>query len=219
MAESFLLVQWDALTGRPTSARRQTHLARALRDTARRRPEARRERHSRLPERPKISDVRGSEILYATKTVTSFMKFPTKTAMPKLKREVRYLLGFPQAEWATPGKVCRSTWICTVTATGQATKSGNARALELQRSLEVIRSTLRRRRNHWSRCLPRRRSPTLAIAGGLQTCHLLTEAGYEVIPRVWSKQGTGRVRHSEIRHEARVEEEACGRIVDDESRG
>ena len=40
------------------------------------------------------------EILYSTKTVASFMQSPTKSAMVKLKRLVRYLVGFPQAEWA-----------------------------------------------------------------------------------------------------------------------
>ena len=48
------------------------------------------------------------------------------------------------------------------------------------------------------------------IAGGLHTCHFLTEAGYEVSPRVWSdssaclwivrRTGTGRLKHLEIRH-------------------
>ena len=47
-------------------------------------------------------------------------------------------------------------------------------------------------------------------AGGLQTCHFLTEVSHEVISRVWSDisacpgivpgQGTGRLRHLEIRH-------------------
>ena len=41
-----------------------------------------------------------SEILYSTKTVASFLQSPTKSAMVKLKRLVRYLVGFPQAEWA-----------------------------------------------------------------------------------------------------------------------
>ena len=35
------------------------------------------------------------EILYSTKTVASFMQSPTKSAMVKLKRLVRYLVGFP----------------------------------------------------------------------------------------------------------------------------
>ena len=47
-------------------------------------------------------------------------------------------------------------------------------------------------------------------AGGLQTCHFLTEAVYHVVPRVWSDssawrgivrgQGAGRLRHLQIRH-------------------
>ena len=32
------------------------------------------------------------EILYATKTVASYMQSPTKSAMAKLKRELRHLL-------------------------------------------------------------------------------------------------------------------------------
>ena len=40
------------------------------------------------------------EIMYSTKTVASFMQSPTKSAMVKLERLVRYLVGFPQAEWA-----------------------------------------------------------------------------------------------------------------------
>ena len=47
-------------------------------------------------------------------------------------------------------------------------------------------------------------------ASGLQVCFFLTEAGYAVIPRVWSdssacrgivrRQGSGRMRHLDIRH-------------------
>ena len=40
------------------------------------------------------------EKLYSTKTVASFMQSTTKSAMVKLKRLVRYLVGFSQAEWA-----------------------------------------------------------------------------------------------------------------------
>ena len=39
------------------------------------------------------------EILYAAKTVASFMQSPTKSAMVKLKRLVSYLQVFPEAEW------------------------------------------------------------------------------------------------------------------------
>ena len=45
------------------------------------------------------------EILYATKTVASFIQSPTKSAMVKLKRLVRCLVGFLQAEWAYPRQV------------------------------------------------------------------------------------------------------------------
>ena len=38
------------------------------------------------------------EILYATKTVASSTQSSTKSAMAKLKRLVRHLLGFHQAE-------------------------------------------------------------------------------------------------------------------------
>ena len=105
----------------------------------------------------------------------------------------------------TPGKVCRSTWMCTVTATGQATRSGNARPLELQRSSVVIQSTRRRRRNRWSQT-------EFYVGNRLWTAsgQFLTEVGCELIPRVWSdssacrgivrKAGTGRLGHLEIRH-------------------
>ena len=155
-------------------------------DSARRRPGTGRERNSRLQERLEtVVDVvlDGPDILYATKTVASFMQSPTKSAMAKLKRKVHYLLVFPQVEGVL---VRRSTWVCTATETGQATRSGNARPLELQRSSELTRSTLRPRRNRWSRCPARRRSCTLATASGVQTCHFLIEAGYEVFSLAWS---------------------------------
>ena len=44
-------------------------------------------------------DLNKPEILCATRTVASFVQFPTKSAMVKLNRLVRYLLGLPQAEW------------------------------------------------------------------------------------------------------------------------
>ena len=58
------------------------------------------------------------EILYSIKTVASFMQSP-KSAMVKLKRLVRYLSGvLPGPNGLTPSRLCRSTWTCTVTATG-----------------------------------------------------------------------------------------------------
>ena len=45
------------------------------------------------------------EILYAKKTVATFVQSPTQSAMVKLKRLVRYLVGFPQAEWIYPKQV------------------------------------------------------------------------------------------------------------------
>ena len=44
------------------------------------------------------------ENLYATKTVASFMQSPTKSAVAKLRREVRCLLEVPQAEWTHSGQ-------------------------------------------------------------------------------------------------------------------
>ena len=55
------------------------------------------------------------EILNATKTVASFMQSPTKSAIAKLKREARYLLGSLRPSGSTPGKVRRSTWMCAAT--------------------------------------------------------------------------------------------------------
>ena len=98
------------------------------------------------------------EILYATKTVAAFLQSP-KSAMAKLKREVRHPPGF------TPGRMCRSTWMCTG-AEFYACKHGTV--------------------------------------GGPQTCHFLTEARMRSDSSarrgIVSTQGTGRLRHLEIRH-------------------
>ena len=110
------------------------------------------------------------EILYSTKTVASFMQSPTKSAMVKLKRLVRYLVGSLRSNGLTPSKLCRSTWTCTVTATGQATRSENARPPELLRSSEATCSTLCRSRNRWSRYPARRRSSTPATAAPRVDC-------------------------------------------------
>ena len=61
-----------------------------------------------------------------------------------------------------------------------STRSGNARPLEREIS-EVIRATLRRRRNRWSRC-PREWSGSSACRG------------------IACRTGTGWLRHLEIRH-------------------
>ena len=110
----------------------------------------------------------------------------------------------------TPSKLCRSNWTCTVTATGQATRSENARPPEWRRSSEATCSTLCRSR---SRAIQRGggvHACNRGTAGGLQTCHFLAEAGYKAVPRVWSdssacrgivhRTGLGRLRHKEIRH-------------------
>ena len=141
-------------------------------------------------------DQKFNEILYATKTVASFMRrsrrWPSSCE--------RCAWGFPQAEW-----VHSSDW----------GRRRGAETLDLWSCMDLRRlsqSTLRRRRNRWSRCLARRRSSTLATAGPheLLTCYFLTEAGNEVIPRVWSdssacrgivrRQGAGRLRRLEIQH-------------------
>ena len=110
---------------------------------------------------------------------------------------------------SSPGRMCRDVF-----GDSDWARSGSARALELQRSSEVIQPALRGRHSRWLRCPPRRLSSTLATLGlqvDCKTCHFLTEAGCEVRPRVWSdssacrgtvrKQGTGRApRHLDIRH-------------------
>ena len=80
-------------------------------------------------------------ILYATKTVTWFMQSSTKSANWQAQARGAICWGALRSYRSTPGKVCRSTWMCTATATGQA-RSGNAGALGLRKSLEVIRSTV-----------------------------------------------------------------------------
>ena len=83
-------------------------------------------------------------------------------------------------------------------------QSENARQLELQRS------SCRRRKSPaaLSSAEAEFHACNRGTAGGLQTCHFLTEAVYEVIPRVWSdssacrrivrRTGSGRLRHLEI---------------------
>ena len=117
-------------------------------------------------------------ILYATNTVASF----------KLKRLVRYLVGFSRAEWACSRQAVPKSWTCTVKATGQVTTSEIARPLELQRSSEVICSTPGQRRNvALSSAEAEFHACNRRTAGGLQTCHFLTDAVYEVIPR-WRRR-------------------------------
>ena len=120
---------------------------------------------------------------------------PLKSAMVKLKRLVRYLVGFPpgrvaysrqavygDGDWAGNEDRKRST-------TGVAEIFGGhpLDAASATQSLVALSSA-------------EAESYTCATARGLQTCHFLTEAGYEVMPRVWSdssacrgivRQGTG----------------------------
>ena len=126
------------------------------------------------------------EILYSTKTVASFMQSPTKSAMVKLKRLVRYLVGFPQVEWAYSKQVVPkyldvygdSDWAGNEdrkrSPTGVAEVFGGhlLDALSVTQSLVALSSA----EAEFHAC-------NRGTAGGLQTCHFLTEAGYK---RVWS---------------------------------
>ena len=105
------------------------------------------------------------EILYSTKTVASFMQSPTQSAMVKLKRLVRYLVGLPQAEWAYSKQVVPKY----LDVHGDSDWAGdeNARPPELPRSSEA---TLCRSRNRWSRYPARRRSSTPATAAPRVNC-------------------------------------------------
>ena len=96
-------------------------------DAARRRPEVRWERDGRLPERPVISDARGSG------QALDPVRHQDRDMVHAIPDEV----GDGRSELlsaSTPDRMCRSTWMCTATATWQATRSGNARPMELQRS-------------------------------------------------------------------------------------
>ena len=118
----------------------------------------------------------GPEILYATKTVASFTQSPTVSAMAKLKREVRYLLGFPQTEWVYSRHhvpkyldVHRdSDWAGDWAGDEERKRSTGVS------SSEVILLTLRQRRNRWSRCPAWRLSSTLATAGPRENCKRAT---------------------------------------------
>ena len=135
------------------------------------------------------------EILYSTKTVASFMHSPMNSAMVKLKRLVRYLVGFSQDEWAYSKQVRKRS------TTGVAEIFGGhlLDAVSVTQSLVAL-SSAEAEFYAYNR----------GTAGGLQTCHFLTEAGYKVVPRVWSdssacrgivrRTGSGRLRHLEIRH-------------------
>ena len=150
------------------------------------------------------------EILYSTQTVASFMQSPTKSAMVKLKRLVRYLVGFPQAEWAYSKQVVPkyldvygdSDWAGDEERKRSTTGVAEIFGGHLLDSVSVTQSlvALSSAEAEFYAC-------NRGTAGGLQTCHFLTEAGYKVVPRVWSdcrgivrRTGSGRLRHLEIRH-------------------
>ena len=146
------------------------------------------------------------ELLCSSKAVASFMQSPTMSAMAKLT-SVRHLLICPQAEWVYARRDVPK-YLDVYGSERLVRRRGADRDL-----LEVIRSTQPRRRNRWSRCPARRRrfyACNCGTAGGMQTCHILTEVGYEVTPRVWSdssacrgivrRQRTGWLRYFGIRH-------------------
>ena len=153
------------------------------------------------------------EILYSTKTVASFMQSPTKSTMVKLKRLVRYLVGFPQAEWAYSKQVVPkyldvhgdSDWAGDEERKRSTTGVAEIFGGHLLDAVSVTQSLVA-----LSGAEAEFYSCNRGTAGGLQTCHFLTEAVYKVVPRVWSdssacrgivrRTGSGRLRHLEIRH-------------------
>ena len=153
------------------------------------------------------------EILYATKTVASFMQSPTRSALVKLKRLARYLVGFLQAEWVHSRQAVPkyldvygdSDWDGDEerkrSTTGIAEIFGGhlLDAVSATQTLVALSSA----EAEFYAC-------NRGTAGGLQTYHFLSEAVYQVIPRVWSdssacrgivrRTGTGKLRHLEIGH-------------------
>ena len=141
------------------------------------------------------------------------MQSLTKSAMVKLKRLVRHLVGFPQAEWAYSKQVVPkyldvygdSDWTGdeerkrSTTGVVEIFVGHLLDAVSVTQSLVALSSA----EAEFYAC-------NRGTAGGLQTSHFLTEAGYKVIPRVWSdssacreivrRTGSGRLRHLEIRH-------------------
>ena len=121
-------------------------------------------RDSRIPERPGISDVRGSG-----KDLDP-VRHQDHGIVHAIPDEVRD--GQARARGATSAQFFEWVYFrqgvpkyldVSVAAAGQVTMSGTG-SLELQRSLEVIRTTLRRRRNHWPHVW---RRGTGGTAGGL----------------------------------------------------
>ena len=130
-------------------------------DSAGRRPESRWERDSSL--RSTVGSVMyvaldRLEILHATNAVASFMQPPTKSAMV-------YLLEILQSEWVYSRQGVPKYLDVYGDSDWAGDEEWKRSTLELQRSSEVIRSTMRRRRNRWSRCSARRRSSMLPTAG------------------------------------------------------
>ena len=108
------------------------------------------------------------EILYDTQTVASFMQSPTKSAMAELKRLVRHLLGFPQAER-------------TATATGheEERKRSATGVTEIfgghpLDAASATQSLVALSRAEFYAC-------NRGTAGGVQTCHFLTEVGLQLL--------------------------------------
>ena len=122
------------------------------------------------------------EILYATKTVASFVQPPTTSAMAKLKRLVRYLLGFPQGLLRcakVPGRVRRQRQGRRRSVKFSTTGVGKIFGGHPLEAASATQSLVALSRAEFYR----------GTAGGLQTCHFLIEAGHEVIARVCVCQG------------------------------
>ena len=153
------------------------------------------------------------EFLYATKIVASFVQTPTKSAMVKLKRLVRYLVGYSQAEWIYSKQTVPkyldvygdSDW-----AGDEERKRSTAGLAEVFGSHQLDAVSVTQSLVALSSAEAEFYACNCGTSGGLQTCHLLSDTGYRVIPRVWCdssacrgivrRAGTGKLRHLEIRH-------------------
>ena len=128
----------------------------------------------------------------------------TKSAMAKLKRLVHNQLGFPQVEWVYSRQGVPKYWADEERKrwTTEVTEIFGGHPLDAALATQSLVG-LSCAEEEFYACNHR-------TAGELQTCHFLTEAGFEVIPRVWSdssacrgivrRQGTSKLRHLEIRH-------------------
>ena len=112
-----------------------------------------------------------AEILYATKTVALFMQSPTKSAMAKLKRSVRYLLGLAQAESGPLQAGCAEVLGCV-------------QRLGRRRGAETL--------DHWS-CRDLRRSPARRCVGDAIAGRAVQHGGGVLRLRPWDRGWTANV--------------------------